>query len=260
MNTFIYDGTYEGLLTAIFEAFSTKAKPAAFTTKENYQPMLIDHAITVTTDEEKAARVLKGLEAKSSAEAVDTVLKAFLSEQHEIEMAIYQYIKYLVTAKEKVEEDFSNPYVLQMKQLRKQMGREIHRMHAFVRFQKTTDNIYYASIDPDFNVLPLIGEHFERRYADQQWMIFDTKRNYGLFYDLEKTSFIQINEIQINLRTGDLNKEVKGEKENAYQSLWKNYFDSVNIRERKNIKFHLQKIPKRYWKYLPEKSVEKQMH
>lgn len=259
MNTFIYDGSYEGLLTAIFEAFSTKAKPVAFTTKENYQPMLMDCVTTITTDEEKANRVLKGLEAKSSVNAIDTVMKAFLSEQHEIEMVIYQYIKYLVTAKENVEEDFSNPYVLQLKQLRKQMGREIHRMHAFVRFQKTTDNIYFASIDPDFNVLPLIGEHFEKRYADQQWLIFDTKRNYGLFYDLEKTSFIQIDEIQINLRTGDLNKEAEGEKEKSYQSLWKNYFDSVNIRERKNIKFHLQKMPKRYWKYLPEKAVEKQL-
>jgi probable DNA metabolism protein len=43
------------------------------------------------------------------------------------------------------------------------------------------------------------------------------------------------------------------EKEVEYQVLWKSYFDSVNIKERKNPKLHLQHVPRRYWKYLSEK-------
>ena len=35
--------------------------------------------------------------------------------------------------------------------------------------------------------------------------------------------------------------------------MWKDYFDSTNIKERKNMKLHIRHVPKRYWKYLSEK-------
>jgi probable DNA metabolism protein len=47
--------------------------------------------------------------------------------------------------------------------------------------------------------------------------------------------------------------EDKSEDE-KYQSLWRNYFESVNITQRNNPKAHLRQLPRRYWKYLPEKS------
>ncbi|HVD98706.1 MAG TPA: TIGR03915 family putative DNA repair protein [Cytophagaceae bacterium] len=242
MNTFIYDGSYEGLLSVIFESFTLKTTPNAIVSKKEFQSEWLETAIPIETNEEKANELLTRLEACSS-NAVETVMKAFLSEQPEIELVIFHYCKHLISAKGKAE-DPSNPFVLQLKKLKKQLDQETQRMQAFVRFQKTADDIHYANIDPDFNVLPLIGDHFEKRYPNQKWMIFDTKRNYGLYYDLEKTTYIKINEIQINLRT---------EKENSYQSLWKNYFESTNTRERKNVKFHLQQLPKKNWKYLPEK-------
>ena len=42
--------------------------------------------------------------------------------------------------------------------------------------------------------------------------------------------------------------------EALYDQLWKDYFKSTNIVERRNIKLHLQHVPKRYWKYLTEKN------
>ncbi len=258
MNTYCYDGTYEGLLTVVFEAFRHKIFPDLIATKENYQPTLLGKAMYIETDEEKASRVLKGIAKHSSTHAVDSVLKAFLTELQEIELLLFRYIQHLVRATKNAEEDYSNSYVLKVKQLNKQIDREVHRMHAFVRFQKTTDALYYASITPDFNVLPLIGEHFEKRYADQRWMIFDAKRAYGLYYDLNTTSIVLLDEALVNFRTGALDKSITGEKETDYQALWKNYFDSVNIKERKNTKSHLQKLPKRYWKFLPEKRTDQE--
>ena len=50
-----------------------------------------------------------------------------------------------------------------------------------------------------------------------------------------------------------LSADLLAEAEPDYQVLWKSYFDSVNIPERKNMKLHLQHVPRRYWKYLSEK-------
>jgi probable DNA metabolism protein len=43
------------------------------------------------------------------------------------------------------------------------------------------------------------------------------------------------------------------EKEELYQHLWQQYFSTLNIAARKNLKLHIQHMPKRYWRYLVEK-------
>ncbi len=130
--------------------------------------------------------------------------------------------------------------------------REKHRMDAFVRFKQTKEGVYFATIEPDFNVLPLNISHFKNRYADQEWIIYDLKRNYGVHYNLKDVNFIEVSFNKDSL------KETKqslffSENELAFQELWKNYFKSTNIPSRKNMKLHIRHIPKRYWKYLSEK-------
>ncbi len=174
-------------------------------------------------------------------------------EQKGIENVIYRYIQYAFLSDGSIESDFSNSDVLEISQLSRRVWREKHRMEAFVRFQKTADDLYYAIIEPDYNVLPLIKEHFEKRYADQTWLIYDAKRKYGIFYDLEKATEVEIN-FEKGLNDGKGLQSIYDEKEEIYQLLWNQYFKSVNIAARKNTKLHIQHMPRRYWKYLPEKS------
>ena len=158
----------------------------------------------------------------------------------------------MLANKNSVENDYSHPDVLLVQQTYKKVHREKHRMEAFVRFQCTKDKLYYSIIQPDFNVLPLIKNHFEKRYADQRWLIYDSQRKYGLYYDLEKVEEVFIN-FGADLNNTASLKEIFDEKEEIYQTLWKQYFQSVNIKARKNMKLHIQHMPKRYWKYLVEK-------
>lgn len=125
-------------------------------------------------------------------------------------------------------------------------------MEAFVRFQLSKDALYYCLIQPDFNVLPLISNHFEKRYADQRWLIYDIRRQYGLYYDLEKVTevYMQFSE---NLNDKNAFSSIIDEKEELYQKLWQQYFSSVNIAARRNMKLHIQHMPKRYWRWLTEK-------
>jgi hypothetical protein len=43
------------------------------------------------------------------------------------------------------------------------------------------------------------------------------------------------------------------DEEVLYDQLWKDYFKSVNIQARQNMKLHIQYVPKRYWRYMNEK-------
>jgi len=41
--------------------------------------------------------------------------------------------------------------------------------------------------------------------------------------------------------------------EKLFQSMWKEYFKSIAIKERLNLRLHRQHMPARFWKYMPEK-------
>jgi probable DNA metabolism protein len=139
-----------------------------------------------------------------------------------------------------------------IQQTSRKVHREKHRMEAFVRFQLTKQGLYYSIIQPDYNVLPLISKHFKDRYADQQWLIYDARRKFGLYYNLEEVEAVEMN---FTIQAGDKKSllEIHDEKEDLYQQLWRQYFSSVNIAARRNMKLHIQHMPKRYWKHLIEK-------
>ena len=251
---FEYDGTYKGFLTVVFEVYERKADPQKIQLKSSSTEFDFGQVLFVSSDEYKAERVLKGLKNKLSANMVNRLYRCFLSEQENIELLLLKFIKLVFSSEVNIEDNYREDCVLRLKQIDKQIGREVHRMHAFVRFQSTKSGIWTALIEPDFNVMPLIGDHFEKRYADQKWLIYDIKRRYGLFYDLIKTEVVEFTESPIKGKRS-MPAILLDEEELQFSNLWQTYFKSVNIPERKNIKLHLQHVPKRYWKLLPEKKL-----
>ena len=250
MKPVVYDGSFKGFLTTVFEVYEYKILQPEIRRQDAVNGSLFGDVHVVQYDSEKTKRVLLKLEQKLSKAAMNQLYKSFLSELPGIENTLLRYVQYIIDSKFGVENDYGHPDVLAVQQLSKKVHREKHRMEAFVRFQLTGDGLYYAIIQPDYNVLPLIADHFEKRYADQRWLIYDSRRKYGLYYDLEEVSEVTID---FTATVGEGKNTIYDEQEGLYQELWKQYFDSVNIKARKNTKLHIQHMPKRYWKYLVEK-------
>ncbi|MCB7482563.1 TIGR03915 family putative DNA repair protein [Christiangramia sediminis] len=248
-----YDGSFEGFLTCVFNAYEQKLLVVEIIPAGENQNQLFSKTETIITEDLKAQRVLKALKTKMSIQGLRRIKFAFLSEKPGIEFRLYEMIRYIFSMPEKAELDYSHPVVLDVSKTAKQVGREKHRMEAFVRFRLTKDNIYFAIIEPDFNVLPIITPHFKSRYADQKWLIYDVKRKYGVYYDLSKTEYISI-DLPKDIGVSGGNSEYFEAGEIYFQKLWKEYFDSTNIKSRVNMRLHVQHVPKRYWKYLSEKS------
>ena len=252
MNMVVYDGSFEGLLSAVFEIYEYKIMDACIVKKELLNGSLFGQVHDVVSDHQKSKRVYQKLKDKLTPNALSQLFKTFLSEEKDIENSIYRYIAYVLANKQPVENNFAHPDVLMLQQMSRKVHREKHRMEAFVRFQLSKDGLYYCLIQPDFNVLPLISNHFEKRYADQRWLIYDSRRKYGLYYDLKKVEEVNMQFSEgLNDKTAIAN--IIDEKEELYQKLWQQYFSSVNIAARKNMKLHIQHMPKRYWRWLTEK-------
>ncbi|MFN2439628.1 MAG: TIGR03915 family putative DNA repair protein, partial [Chitinophagaceae bacterium] len=192
MKPVVYDGSFKGFLAIVFEVYEYKILQPEISRKDALNGSLFGDVHVVQYNSEKAKRVLFKLEQELSNAAMNQLYKSFLSELPGIENTLLRYVQYIIDSKFGVENNYGHPDVLAVQQLSKKVHREKHRMEAFVRFQLTKDGLYYAIIQPDYNVLPLIADHFEKRYADQRWLIYDSRRKYGLYYDLEGVSEVSI--------------------------------------------------------------------
>ncbi|SRX54193.1 TIGR03915 family putative DNA repair protein [Aequorivita sp. CIP111184] len=248
-----YDGTFEGFLSAVFHCYENKIDDASILKKVYSASTFFDTEEEIITNPLKAKRVWKGISKKISAEGKKKLYKSFLSEVIEVENIMLGYIKRALSSEKNIETDFTDYNVLTIDKIAKKVSREKHRMDAFVRFRLTQDGIYFATVEPDFNVLPLNADHFKKRYADQKWIIYDLKRKYGIYYNLENVEMVTL-EISSTINQKSQASQYFTIEEIQFQQLWGNYFKSSNIVSRKNMELHVKHIPKRYWKYLSEKN------
>lgn len=255
MNNYVltYDGSFEGLLCCIFATYEQRMNILDIQPLDRLEAKLFAETQNIVTEGKKANRVWNSLKKKTSSSGLLRLKWAFLSEEPGIEMHILETAKYIFSTLDKVDSDYSHPSVLYLSKMFKKVGREKHRMEAFIRFRLTKDDIYFAVIEPDFNVLPIIQTHFKNRYADQDWLIFDLKRKFGCYYDRNSVQFISM-QLPENVGISGANPDFFKEEEIEFQQLWHAYFNHVNIKSRVNTRLHLQHVPKRYWKYLTEKS------
>ena len=81
---YVYDGSFEGLLTAVFDTYVRKEEPILVSECNNFQLLLDTFVYNVITDEEKAERVIKKVYETAGNEVVLTILRAFLSKEQSI--------------------------------------------------------------------------------------------------------------------------------------------------------------------------------
>lgn len=252
MLVYFYDKTIEGLLTAVFDAYSRKSFPDRLLETGVIAPMFMTEEYTVVTQKDKADRVWVSLEKKMSKQAMNMLTYAWLSEVEGSDELLFRYIRKTFDSKMPIETNFGDNDVLEVHQLAKKVSKEKHYIVQFVRFQKAADDIFFAPISPRHNALPLAIEHFKDRFSDQKWVIYDIKRKYGFYYDLNIVAEITLDNDE-HLLSGKLDEALMAEDEKLFQDLWKGYFKAMAIKERINPKLHRQHMPKRFWKYLTEK-------
>jgi probable DNA metabolism protein len=246
--TFVYDGSFEGLLTSVFEAYAWKTTPDSVKSKRNFQQSLFEKIMVVATDRQKAERVWHRLGELLGPRERKDLYHAFLSEMEGVELLVHQYVRKAVEKGQGIEGWHQLDCVRRIHQLSRRVGLEAHRMKGFVRFEKILEDLYVALIAPCHNVLPLVRDHFKERYADQRWIICDARRDCGIYYDLDEVRELYVPVSQLDTAVRNV---VNGD---DYRHFWIQYFASLSICERSNPKLHRRNLPTRYWKYLPEKA------
>lgn len=259
MQVFVFDNTLEGLLTAVFDSFFLKQQPEYLLAEGDQLPLFADEPHHVVTDSEHAERVWKGLEKYLSKEGLHMISVSWLSEERTLNQPLFNFVcKVFRTKVKELERNASDPDVLEVRNSCRRVMHEQLRMKQFIRFQKAKDGTYLAVISPDHNVLPLIIDHFQDRFNDQPWLIYDAHRHYGYYYDGSaapiRITFENEAAVPFDLSNGKLNADVLSDNDKIFQDLWRTYFKAICIKERMNPRKQLKDMPRRYWKYMTEKN------
>ena len=243
INEYLYDGTFEGLLTCIFYCYSSKTEVKITKTK-NYLPNLISSPIEIVTEIDKFNRVYSSIRDKLSYTTLKTIYYLYLSDVNNIETLIYKYIKLCYNYGNNINLAKNNEIISLVDKYYRKVSLESHRFTGFVRFKKIKAQLYYSTIEPDHNILPIISTHFIERFSDQNFIIHDLKREIALFYNKNNSIITELSK--------DETKNLLNYSNDEFESLWKTFYNSINIKERENSKLQKMHMPTRYWHNLTE--------
>jgi probable DNA metabolism protein len=253
MTVFVFDGSFDGLLTALFDAYYRRQFPDALVREGAVMPMFCDETHHVVTDEEKSQRVWRTITKRLSAAAASAIVASFMCEEPDYDIVLFRYLRYATDSKVSIESDFSNPDVVDVTRMVRRVRYEAMRVKQFARFQKAADGTYFCLMEPIYNVLPMAIEHFVDRFSTMKFVLYDKRRGYGFYYDGKQTRQITMSEDLPHIATGHLSDEMMDADEKMFQEMWRTYFKSIAIKERSNSRKQRQDMPVRFWKYLTEK-------
>lgn len=246
MIVYVYDGSFEGLLTSVYEAYYKKEKPDRILSRDLLELNMMEKYIYIETDIEKSQKVYNAAIDKISPQAVENLFYIYLSEEREKGTIIYKYLKLGFKVGTLVEDYFSEEYILSASKIIQRVSFEVHRMEGLLRFKKLRGDIYYAEYEPDNNITMLLAPHFKDRLSDQNWIIHDKKRGIAGVYN--KSEWVITEALPSSLPS-------LSEGEEYFEALWKQYYNHISIPERKNPRQQKAYMPVRYWKNLTEKKL-----
>lgn len=130
--------------------------------------------------------------------------------------------------------------VHRLRGLEKAVGRDLHKMKAFVRFRAVPgqDNTFAAWFEPEHCIVDRIAPFFLRRFAGMRWSIHTPYRS--VLWDGQA------------LWAGDGGERSAVPDEDADEGLWQTYYASTFNPARLNTRMMRQEMPQKYWHLLPE--------
>ncbi len=126
----------------------------------------------------------------------------------------------------------------------KAVGRDIHKMHAFVRFrlvgtdEATGREQFIAWFEPEHRIVRLAAPFFQKRFAAMDWSI------------LTPHECVHWDGTALHFTSGVPRSAAPDE--DALDGLWRTYYRSIFNPARLKVKAMQAEMPKKYWKNLPE--------
>jgi DNA polymerase len=142
-------------------------------------------------------------------------------------------------------EDRANSLLDRLQRLAKEVRRDAHKMHAFVRFreveQASGESRFVAFFEPDHHIVRKEAGFFVRRFANMRWSILTPELS--IHWDGE------------TLTEGPGATRGDAPDGDSLEAVWKTYYATIFNPARLKVGAMLKEMPKKYWRNMPETSL-----
>ena len=160
---------------------------------------------------------------------------------------IYRFLLLGFACGREVTKRLADGPVMRLFELSRRTGNDMHYYREFTRFVRIEPGIYVAHIEPSCNVAVLTAAHFADRMPSEYWMIVDDKRSLAVVHPKDEDYYVtplSIKELQ-KLQTIEKQRDI-------YTDLWKEFFETIAIKERENSRCQRTHMPLHYRKHVTE--------
>ena len=155
-------------------------------------------------------------------------------------------IVYRAQSEPRIFQNPADPDMHRLRGLSKSIRRDIHKMHAFVRFRKIGSDengreSFVAWFEPEHHITLAVAPFFRNRFTGMNWLIVTPEAS--IAWDGQ------------TLATGPGGAKSDVPQEDAVEAEWKAYYGAIFNPARLKTKAMLAEMPAKYWKNLPEAAL-----
>ena len=239
--TYLYDGSFDGLLSCVFESYARHELPEAILAPEEMQTMLFESR-RIRTDYEKSDRVLRGITQKVCPEAAELIRMAHLSCIDGRDRAILLFVRLAMSTGPSVMNRLTDARVNALNKGVLYLEREAHHYMGFVRFTEI-EGVLVSVIQPKNSVLPLLDPHFSDRFNAERFIIYDSTHRAALMRVPPVSRIVPLAEFRV---------PVASPRELHLQALWKRFHETIAIEGRVNPALQRSMLPLRHRPFMTE--------
>jgi len=240
----LYDGSFEGFLSLVYEVYYEKLEVAEII-KKMPEALLFERFHEVFTDIIKARKVLEAITKHFTKEQQHTIFHIILCDTRDYEMALLEYLRIGFKNKKELR-NINNANLFYIQNLEKELLCLVHKMYGFTRFEELEDGTLYAKIETKFNIVPFLGEHFCKRLGNIPFIIHDVKR---------ALAFVKNDEMHEIRSIASFDTPFYSNEEEKFKVLWKTFFKAAAVESRYNPKLQQSWVPLLYRTYMSEFQV-----
>lgn len=238
------EDSLSGIFTAVYDGWKYASQGYLIEIRTETQDSMELFCIykEIMPDEEKAWKVGRSIHTKLGIKVYENICYAIASDHPEKGTAIFYVLRQGFAGgkyNKKVMEALADPYINLVARLRIKVWNEIHHFLGFIRFQEIK-GVLLSKISPENDILVMLAPHFENRFPGEAWMIYDEKRKKVLVHQVREKCMVYRDVAFLDEESGYLAED------DAYETLWKTFCQSIEIKERRNKKLQQQNVPKKF--------------
>jgi len=254
-----YDESFEGLLSALALCLREERTVWGILPERRAVSCLLP-CEPVPVEPDILARFDRTISRRLSADVMELLFHAFLSEREDIELRILGFLRAGLRIGRDPSGMLQDSDVAAVREAARAVGHQSHAYAGLLRFRETA-GVYVADFEPDYHLLPLVLPHFAERLGDQPFLIRDRRRSLAGVSWPDRTPFIialeaDPPEVSDGLAApagpgGDLPAVYCAP--DGYEEAWRSYFAVMAVPQRIHPALQRSNMPKKYWKYLIER-------